>query len=55
MYLQWYIRLRTAIFRQMNNLKFIILSYLGVKKSGIWTDAEISELVHKQSVTLFGG
>ena len=39
----------------MNNLKFIILSYLGVKKSGIWTDAEISELVHKQSVTLFGG
>ena len=26
----------------MNNFKFIILDYLAAKKSGFWTDAEIS-------------
>jgi len=36
MYLQWYIRLVTTIFQAvMNNLKFIILDYLDVKKPGI--------------------
>jgi len=43
MYLQWYNKLVTAISTQLRKiLKFIILDYLVAKKSGIWTDAEIS-------------